>query len=294
MPNWVGDAVMTLPSLHLLSQLGFECVLYGRPWLKDLFSATPYRCEVAVKNYRELVSALRAESASQALLFPNSWSSALTMRLAGKEVVGYSHEGRGILLAQANKKSSGTHELETFYKLATKAAEFFGRNGGGGLRIENYLPVSDLSMAEAKKVLAGQSQVGEYWVLCPTATGKSAAGELKVWPHWIELSQRLHSIGKTLICCPGPGESDDMTALLPGVLQLDDLSLSTYSAVILGAEKVLANDTGPMHMAAAIGVPVLGIFGVTDPGRTSPWGGEFIGDIGNWPDLSQVMQRLGV
>src|SRR5262249_39796058 len=70
---------------------------------------------------------------------------------------------------------------------------------------------------------------------------------------------------------------------------LPGLSLGAYAAILAGAEAVIANDSGPMHLAAAVGVPVLGIFGVSDPSRTRPWGGGFAGGPSSWPSLNTVL-----
>jgi heptosyltransferase II len=64
--------------------------------------------------------------------------------------------------------------------------------------------------------------------------------------------------------------------------------------VMRGASLVVANDSGPMHLAAAVDAPVLGIFGNGEPGRTHPWGstGRWVGSPGRWPSLEAVLQAV--
>ena len=86
--------------------------------------------------------------------------------------------------------------------------------------------------------------------------------------------------------CPG---SNEYLCLPDGVITLSGLSLIEYAAVLASAEQVVANDSGPMHLASAVGASVLGVFGVTDPQRTSPLGGDVVGDQTAWPTVASVL-----
>ena len=70
------------------------------------------------------------------------------------------------------------------------------------------------------------------------------------------------------------------------------IDLQIYAAVMALAKGVLANDSGPMHLAAAVGGTVLGIYGVSDPQRYRPWGGATIGSADAWPEPNHVVERL--
>ena len=97
-----------------------------------------------------------------------------------------------------------------------------------------------------------------------------------------------------VVACPGPGEEAACAAALPGARMIPGLGLGAYAAVLAGARRVVANDSGPMHLAAAVGAPVLWIFGVSAPRRTAPWGGRsrFCGGEGGWPAAGEVWKAV--
>jgi heptosyltransferase-2 len=98
-----------------------------------------------------------------------------------------------------------------------------------------------------------------------------------------------------VVACPGPGEEGACAAALPGARLLPGLGLGAYAGVMALSRRVVANDTGPLHLAAAVGAPVLGIFGVSDPARTRPWGEACatVGDWHGWPTVQTVREALG-
>ncbi len=132
---------------------------------------------------------------------------------------------------------------------------------------------------------------GPFLALCPLAQG-SVRGKPKIWPHWRALCTALRDRGHRLAACPGPGETAACRDLAPGVTLLEGLGLGAYAAVLARARVAVANDSGPMHLADAVGTPTLGLFGVTDPARTRPWGGRFLGSAAGWPPLDAVLAAV--
>jgi heptosyltransferase-2 len=128
-------------------------------------------------------------------------------------------------------------------------------------------------------------------VLCPFAHGTGKNNVSKIWPHWCALSREL-SQDHTLIVCPGKNEEHLCAELVPEATVIADLNLSEYAALLSMSQGVIANDSGPMHLASAVGAKTLGIFGVSEPKRTSPWGGDSIGDQNGWPTLLQVQDKI--
>ena len=78
-----------------------------------------------------------------------------------------------------------------------------------------------------------------------------------------------------------------------GVTMLDGLDLGTYAAVLRRATLVVSNDTGPAHMAAAVGTPVLSVLGPTKPEQWAPWGPQVVIVQGwpEWPSVERVLER---
>jgi heptosyltransferase-2 len=83
-------------------------------------------------------------------------------------------------------------------------------------------------------------------------------------------------------------------AAAPSAILLPGLGLGAYAAMCRLTGLTVANDSGPMHLAAAVDAPVIGIFGPSSPKRTRPWGSRssWLGGDGAWPDLATVMARI--
>jgi heptosyltransferase-2 len=89
---------------------------------------------------------------------------------------------------------------------------------------------------------------------------------------------------------PGPGETAAVTTALPGAAILPESDVGVFAAVLAGARGVIANDSGAGHLAAAVGAPLVSIFGVTEPGKTRPWSSRLtmVGSGSGWPTYEAV------
>ncbi len=289
LPNWVGDVCMALPALQRLCGGGSTVHAYGRAWAAELLSGLPLVVHELPRGLLAGAAVLRGSGATRGLLFPNSLGSALQMRLAGLLPLGYRGDGRRFLLDRALPRTPGRHEVEAFWRLAVAMTGGDDQAPVPALR----LPLTDRHRSIAAAALSGHAVNDDFTVLCPFATGL-ANGRDKTWPPFAALTHTLIDRGETVIVCPGPGESVQCADRTPGAIVVDGLALGAYAAVLARARRVVANDSGPLHLAAAVGVPVLGIFGVSDPARTRPWSpcGATVGDGRSWPDLPQVLAAL--
>jgi heptosyltransferase II len=285
LPNWVGDVCMALPALAHLRASGMRLHCFGKGWARDLLAGFPDRVEAIPKGWRAGAVAMRASGAERGLLFTNSFSSAWSMRWAGIKAVGYSRELRGVLLDRSLPRLRNVHEVESFWSLALAVTGHVASTPVPPARLD--LLLAQRHRDEAAAALAAAGVAGPYHVICPLAVG-TVAGMSKQWPSFPLLCRGLIEQGERVVACPGPGEDATCAAVLPGATLIPGLGLGAYAAVLAGARKVVANDSGPMHLAAAVGTPVLGIFGVTDPRRTRPWVGDGMG----WPTVQAVWENL--
>lgn len=309
LPNWVGDVVMALPALGRLHDAGFRLACFGRGWAADLLAGCPWTVETLPRGTLAAARCLRASGARRGVLFPNSLGSALSMRLAGVRAAGYAGEGRTPLLGLRLRKPRGLHEAEIFFVLATAAAAAWGkgeppahahgdsgktgplayaRGSDVGIGKRIVLPLAERHHREADAALATAGVEGPFGVVCPLARG-NVKGKTKIWPFWREFCAALSARGLRLAACPGPGETAACRDLATGAAVLEGLGLGACAAVLARARFAVANDSGPMHLADAAGTPTLGLFGVTDPARTRPWGGRFLGSAAGWPTLEAVL-----
>lgn len=293
LPNWVGDVVMTLPALQAMQQAGIELFLFGKPWAHDLLAATNMTlCSLGNNFWQTTKKISTIKNTHKALLLTNSLSSALMAYLAGKASIGYQTDSRRILLKASSSKPPALHEVQYFWNISIFASQFWFPQLQWPERIPSKisLPLNPIAVANVKKKLDQAKIRHPFYVLCPFAQGTGRDGQSKVWPHWYELTASLHP--HQLIVCPGKNEEKLCSELVPGATILSGVNLAEYAAILATAEQVIANDSGPMHIAAAVGANTLGIFGVSDPQRSHPWGADYIGALGHWPTITDVLNTL--
>jgi heptosyltransferase-2 len=82
--------------------------------------------------------------------------------------------------------------------------------------------------------------------------------------------------------------------LYPDAMRLDGVPLGVYNALLQGAGVVVANDTGPAHMAAGVGARLLSVLGPTDPARWAPWGSSvtLMRRWPEWPSADEVLSAV--
>ena len=296
--NWVGDVTLGLPLLQRLAQAGFELTLLGKGWAGDLLAGQGWPVHVLPKTALErirLVRQLRTEARRRdpafdgrinALCLPDSLSSALEFRLAGLRALGHAWEGRGPLLGRAVPRPRGVHELQVYWQLGDA---LLGQTAALPERIT--LQPTAGQMAQAAALRSAHGIEAACVLICPFAGGTWNQQD-KTWPAFAEfVATRLPAFGRSVVVCPGPGEEERVARshfasarLLPGV------NLGVYAALLQSASLMVSNDTGPGHMAAAVGTPLVSVMGPSDPSLWHPWGPkvQVLGGNGQWPDLQSV------
>jgi heptosyltransferase-2 len=293
LPNWVGDVCMALPALSLLQQQGLPLALFGRRWAVDLLAGLGCTVQPLPKGIWAAAGAVRASGAARGMLCTNSFGSALQWRLAGVPACGHRADGRSLLLGKGLARPGPLHEVAAFHRLAVTTAEWCGKTAACPVPDRLHLPLTQAHRTAAEAALASAGVSGPFHVVAPLATGL-IGGKPKVWPSFPLFTRMLVSAGATVVACPGPGEEELTQRTAPGAILLPGLGLGAYAAVCAQARAVIANDSGPMHLAAAVGVPVVGVFGLTDPGRTRPWSplGVAVGSRNGWPQVKDVWDAL--
>lgn len=289
LPNWVGDVCMALPALNALESVGFRLHLAGKGWTNDLLAGHGWSITPLPKPFGEARKSLAAVKVRDGLLLTNSLGSALQFRLAGVRAVGHAAEGRSLLLARALAKPSPCHEVQVFWRLAQATATHHGLLLPESPPTALGLRLTEAHHAQATAALANIP--GPFVALAPLAAG-TINGQPKLWPGFPLLARLLTSEGIALVACPGPGEEAATVEAVPGARLLPGLKLGAYAAVLTRALVTVANDSGPMHLAAATGSPVIGLFGVSDPARTRPWQGTALGSPTGWPRVEDVMREI--
>lgn len=298
--NWVGDVTLGLPMLQRLADEGYALQLVGKGWARDLLAGHGWPVHTLPKTWRERVALLRRlrdEAVAidpgftrrlNALCLPYSFSSALEFRLAGLRALGHAYEGRSPLLGRAVARPRGVHELLVYWQLGDA---LLGQDAPPPAHIG--LRVSDAHRMQAQALREAHCLAPGCIFICPFAGG-TWSGQDKTWPAFAEFAaQVLPGFGRGVVVCPGPGEEAVAHSQFGSAKVLTGVGLGTYAALLQGAALMVSNDTGPGHIAAAVGTPLVSVLGPSDPTLWRPWGPavqivQAATGAGGWPTPAQV------
>ena len=295
--NWVGDVTLGLPTLQRLADAGYSLRLIGKGWARDLLAGHGWPVHTLPKTLSARVALLRelkreAIAADpgfgrrlNAVCFPYSFGSAMEMRLAGLKAIGHAYEGRSLLLGRSVTRPQGVHELEVYWHLGSA---LLGTDAPPPATLGLRPSAQHLAQAEALRLACG-ARPG-YIVVCPFAGG-TWSGEDKTWPAFADFAAHdLPAFGRDVLVCPGPGEEALAREKFASATLLPGVGLGAYAALLQQAALMISNDTGPGHMAAAVGTPLLSVLGPSDPALWRAWGPNvhLLRGSPGWPTRAQV------
>ena len=260
-PNWIGDALMAQPLLTRLKQGGATIDVLAPEWVAPVARRMPEVDEVIAVPFRHgalnlgsrwrLARMLARRGYDRAIVLPNSWKSALVPFLAGiPRRAGYVGELRYGLLNSTLPNTKSPMPLH------------YARLAGG--EPASPLPQPRLQVSR-EEISEAQKRFGiaePYAVLCPGAE----YGPAKRWPYFKELAERIGMPAVIL----GSRNDRDAAAGIPGKDLAGRTTLDEAIALIAGAAVMVSNDSGLMHVAAALGRPQVALFGSSSPEHTPP------------------------
>jgi heptosyltransferase II len=269
-PNWIGDALMAQPLLARLreQQPDARLEVLAPEWVAPVARRMPEVDEVITAPFRHgalhlgkrwrLGRALKDRHYAQAIVLPNSWKAALVPFFAHIPVrSGYVGESRYGLLNRLHR--NGQDAMRDHYaRLA----------GTPGATAASALPQPRLRV-EAAQVAATRARFGleqPYVALCPGAE----YGPAKRWPYFAELAARL----QRPVVLLGSANDASAAAGIGGKNLIGRTTLDEAIDLIAGADLVVTNDSGLMHVAAALGRPLVALFGSSSPEKTPPQPGR--------------------
>ncbi len=268
--NWVGDAVMSLPALRVIRERfpHAHIAVLAKPWVADLYRRETFADEVIPydRSRWEIAGALRKRKFDCAILLQNAFDAALIAWLARIPVrIGYSRDARRLLLTRAVKVPlrGEIPRHERFYYL-----ELLRRSG-----IIDSLPESEAIHLEA----GGRKEVRRMIGVSPGA----AYGTAKQWlpERFAEAAAKIAIERGAQIALFGSAAERELCVRIADQLKKHTVtnyagktSLGEFIDLASQCEIFLTNDSGAMHIASALGVPTIAIFGATDDIGTGPTG----------------------
>jgi heptosyltransferase-2 len=293
-PNWVGDAVMAIPALEAIrrAQAAAEIAILAQPAVADLYRDQPFANRILEYENsgrhrgwwgrEQLVGELRRERFDLAVLLQNAFEAAWLVWRAGiPERAGYARDGRGLLLTKPirvpKQGDIPRHESHYYLELVRRAGWIETRGEIAPIRL--CVSASAHEAAEAALLRAGAKEGA--W-RCAIAPGASY-GAAKCWPpeRFASLADRLISeCGADVILFGTPSEKEMAARICsarkrPPISLVGQTTMRDLAAHFSVCSIFIGNDSGAMHVAAAAGLPVIGIFGSTDPAGTAPLTPQF-------------------
>jgi heptosyltransferase-2 len=290
--NWIGDSVMSVPAMRALRTLfpDDEITLHTRSWAEGIFRDAEFidriltydRPESSLSEVVGQARVLRQERFDIAVIFPNSFASALTARFAGiPRRFGFSKEGRKIVLTDPvpiPEWKSDRHETYYYLALIERVEEcLLNTSKTHQFELRADLPVSDERKADARDFLSrkGVDTSRPTVALGPGSTNSMA----KRWPfeRFAKVADALHRECDANIILLGGPDDVEVAAKIGDSMGFTPLDLTAQTSLGDAAELLsvcdlmISNDMGLAHLAPAVGTSTLVIFGPTNPVTTRPF-----------------------
>lgn len=281
--NWLGDAVMSLPAIQAMraNYRTSEITLLARRSVADLYAREDAIDKVIIHGGRwRTAQAVRQGRFHVGILLPNSFDSALVLRMAGiPQIVGYTTDMRRMLLTHpvpVPSWKSITHERFYYLELLQSARLIDGYHTAD---VPIRLGHANEAAAEGRQTFADRCIALPAIGVSPGA----AYGSAKCWlpERFAESAATLAAErGGTVVLFGAPDDVDHCLAVaqclekysVPVVNFAGQTTLREFINLAAACSVFLTNDSGSMHVASALGVPTVAIFGATNPVTTGPAG----------------------
>ena len=289
--NWVGDTILTYPSVQGVKELfPHSCLTVLVPnHLVGLWKTFPCVDEIipfqkrsgvgSVWEDMQISRSMRKRRFDLALIFPRSFRSAFQIYLAGIPIrIGYQDEGRSLFLTHKIRRKGEVlhlHRVHYYRRLMEPLGHL------------ESVPSPRLFLREEEREWA-QRRLEELGLLDGRPligiNPGAAYGLAKCWhpDRFAELGRRLSEKWKATALILGREEERGIADKIlknlggGGVDFTGKTRLLQLAALLKRCRLLVTNDTGTMHVASAVGTPVVAIFGSTDPVATGPWGGGHV------------------
>jgi heptosyltransferase-2 len=286
--NWIGDAVISLPAIEALRARfpDSEIVLVAKPWVSEIYLHHPAVNRQIVydakgehrgaRGFWRLVRQLRSERFDAAILLQNAFQAAWMAWCAAIPVrIGYARDGRSSLLSEPVETpppAAYGHQVYYYLQLLFRA----GIIERPKMVQEVHLYLAESEQKWAVKQLQSVGLGGRRF-LVGLSPGASFGGAKRWLPNrFANLADRLiDALGADVLIFGSPAERPLAEAVAHAmehtpVLVAGETTLREFMALMAKCHLVITNDSGPMHVAAGLGLPLLAIFGSTHPRATGP------------------------
>lgn len=290
--NWVGDAVMSIPAFQVLRERfpSARISILARPWVAGLYGREPFCDELipydaprgwqGIGDKLRIASELRARHFDCAILFQNAFEAAALAQMAGIPLrIGYARDGREWLLSHPipvpRPDETPRHQRFYYLELLKRAKLIDAYPVDTAIRLSG----APAAARKGRERFLQESVKGAVIGVSPGA----AYGGAKRWlpEHFAEAATRIARERNATVVIFGAREElavcelvqQNIEALRQSCVNFAGAtSLAEFIEMAAACDVFLTNDSGPMHIASAVGVPTVAIFGATDDTATGPTG----------------------
>lgn len=285
--NWLGDLVMSLPALKavrrafprarlsVLVKAELATFFDGAGWLDEVIPYRVGRSLGGLADRRHVVAEIRSRGFDLAIVFPRSFEAAFWTALARvPRRVGFAADGRGLMLTHKTTRPGALFRSHQVYDYLYLLKHTLGIDSD---RTDVAPEVHEAHRGTMRDWLATHRRRNERLIALAVA---AAYGPAKEWPvaRYAALIDRLaeqHDAECVLVGAPSERARSEMVAAASrrgALVAAGQTSVGQLAALLSLCDGFAGNDSGAMHVAGALGIPTVGIFGSTNPQRTGPLG----------------------
>ncbi len=304
--NWIGDVIMTLPAISAVrhSLPRSRITVLAKPWVAELYRISPDVDDVieykspgihdGIAGKLRLAGQLKKRNFAMAILLQNAIEAAIIAWLARIPLrMGYNSDGRGVLLThsvQRTREIRAIHQIH-YYLEMLKSLGFQPAGEAPCLSMDGEFKKISQDILNRHHIKPDDTLIG----MAPGAT----FGPAKMWfpERFAEVGDKLvDTFSAKIILFGSKGDKERAESLQQYSKNLfinlaGTTSLKEAIALIAACRLFITNDSGLMHLAGALGIPLVAVFGPTNPVTTSPVGEKSIvihHDIACSPCLKKV------
>ena len=281
--NWIGDAVMTIPAIRSLRRLfpDAKIILQTREWARGILDQGNLFDEIITpRGFLDQVNEIRRRRFDLAIVLPNSFSSALAVRMGGvKRRFGYAAERRSLLFTdpvEIPEWKDTRHEVFYYLELIAAVEQSYFNRVTEPHDLEPSLVIPDSGSASARELMTtrGVDMNRKIVALAPGSTNSRA----KRWlpERFSQLNDRLQSELNCNVILLGSKDDREISEHISGLSLNNPFDLTGETDIKLAAailaeiDLLVSNDMGLAHLAPAVGTKTLVIFGPTNQITTRP------------------------
>lgn len=269
--------------IDLVANSNFSEIMRVNPNLDHVYSYN--KNWTAARSYK-FAKKLKINNYQLGINIHGNWRTALLLKLiSADQSIGYGGKGRGLFLDEEVEKNISSHMIEFYFKFLNQMqqsqllTEYFSENKIEINKRENLLPELKISEFHNKNAELKLKELGLENKFVVLNTGGS--WKTKRWPeaYFAEIADQLAARGYKILFVGGPSDTERVSYIINKVENREMIynlsgktSLLELAAVLKRAKLMISGDTGPVHVAAAVGANTAAIFGPSDEEKYAPRG----------------------